>query len=357
MVAQTDKPIPSPKDAIFAPGVLFYSVANGLANRGHEVIVYATKDSDKCGSRLEDLGVYSSHHQKLLTNAERMQRTGQTELFFISSAVEEFNTGKYDLIHFDGPGRASYFANFVDGPVTCIEHGAPDDQHDLKYDIDKVRQKKYFNNLNYIAISNRQRQLGSEFFNYKAVIYHGIDLKNFEFNPAPNDDLLFIGRIIEEKGVDIAIDVALESGRKLKIFGDNYGDKYWNKTILPKIDNKNITCSDHLPYDQVGRAYGQSRAMLMPIRWDEPFGMTVIESMACGTPVIAYDRGSMSELIVDGVTGFIIKHGDTKGLLSAINNIDKIDRKKCRDHVVKKFSLDRMVDEYEEFFKMIINQK
>ena len=181
-------------------------------------------------------------------------------------------------------------------------------------------------------------------------------MNNLKFCANPSGDLLSLGRINPNKGTDVAISAALKAGRKIDVWGDHQNDEYWKTKVLPKIDNVNVKYRGHCDYRKVGLVYGQVRALLAPINWEEPFGLVVIESMACGTPVIAYGRGSMPELIVDGVTGFVIRPEDEQGLVKAIKKIDQIDRRKCREHVEKNFTTERMVNDYEKLFEKLITE-
>ena len=354
MVSLTSCPIPSPKGQIFAPGIICYELAKGLKRHGHQVKVFAADDSRKDEIDIEGCGIKSTFSQKDLSPEIKSYRIQQHEIFVISAAFEEFKKGGYDLLHLNSFPISAHFTNFVDGPITCTHHGAPTREHDLKTDIDEIRQKKYYNRIKFIAISSKQRELGREYFNYVATIHHGIDLNSFKFSPKPKDDLVFIGRILEIKGPDVAVKAALKAKRKINIIGDHTDEIYWGKKIFPLIDNKNVKYSGHISFDKIGEIYGQARALLVPIAWDEPFGMVVIEAMACGTPVIAYNRGSMSDLIINGVTGFLIKPGDFDGFVKAIGKIDQIDRKKCRQHVEKNFSVEKMIEKYEILFKKVI---
>ena len=358
MVSLTSCPIPSPKDQIFAPGIICYDIAKGLKQRGHKIKVFAADDSRKDEIDIEGCGIKSTYSQKNLSPDVKSYRIRAHELFTISAAFEEFKKGKYDLLHLNSFPVSDHFTNLVDGPITCTHHGSPSKEHDLKTDIDRIRQKKYYDRIKFIAISNKQRQLGKDFFNYIATIHHGINLNSFKFNPKPSGDLAFVGRILEMKGPDIAIKVAIKTKRKINIVGDHSDEAYWQKIISPLVENnKNVTYHGHVAFDKIGEAYGQAKALLVPISWDEPFGMVVIEAMACGTPVIAFNRGSMADLIVDGVNGFLIKPGDFDGFVEATKKIDQIDRKKCREHVEKNFSIEKMVDEYEKLFLKVIKNE
>lgn len=359
MLSQFGLPLPSPKDKIFAPGIIFTAIAQGLKQRGHEVTLYTPADSVVPGVKINSFGIKTAHYhaKELGEDGFRYHHTQHT-LYLASKAFLDYSSGKYDLMLSDTFPIISYFSEFVSGPIVCIHHGVASKEHDLKYDIDRIRQKRYYDRIKFVAITNKQRQMGKEFFNYIETIHHGLDLKQFKFSPSPSKDLLFLGRINPRKGTDIAIDVTLETGRKLEIWGDHQNDDYWKQKVEPKINNDNIRYRGHCEYNRVGEVYGQSKALLVPISWDEPFGLVVIESMACGTPVIAFGRGSIPELIVDGVTGFVIEPGNKKAFVEAVKKIDQIDRKKCREHVEKFFSFERMVDDYGKLFlKMIKKNK
>ena len=358
MVAQTFLPIPSPEDQIFAPGIVFNNIACGMKERGHEVTVYAAEDSFSEKFETNGFGINSNHFEKDNYPVEALSKRGiQHQLYLISEAFEEYKKNKYDLLYLDSFPISEYFSNFVDGPIVCLHHGVPAKNSDLQLDVDRLRQKRYFNRVNFIAISENQRRMGKDYFNYKAVIHHGLNLDNFIFNENPQNDLLSLGRINPKKGTDVAINSAILANRKIDVWGDHSNDDFWLEKIKPKIDNQNVQYHGHCDFNKVGDVYRQARALLMPISWEEPFGLVVIEAMACGTPVIAYEKGSMAELIVDGITGYLIEPGDEKGIVEAISKIDQIDRKKCREHVEKNFSIEDMINKYEKTFEKIIKNE
>lgn len=153
------------------------------------------------------------------------------------------------------------------------------------------------------------------------------------------------------KGADLAIKVALETGENLIIAGTPNKGRYWEEKIKPYL-GKNIKYVGNISYEKTYKYYGQSKATLCPIRWEEPFGLTFIESMACGTPVIALDRGSAREVIQDGKTGFVVKN--IRGMIKAIKKIGEIKREDCRALVEKRFTTERMVSDYEKIYQEIL---
>ena len=353
MIAQPGLPIPSPKDRIFAPGIIFTDIAEGLIKKGHEVKIFAANDSTYRKDITEGFGLDSSYSSdQKLSDSDKNDRTSQHCLLFLKKAIDLCKKEDFDVVYIDYHPQTMYLAKLIGKPVFSIHHGVPANDSDLKLDIDRFRQKEYFSDVNFISISENQRNLGKEYYNYVTTIHHGVDLNKFVFNPNPAKDLLFMGRVEKKKGPDVAAKVAKQSGRKLEIYGQASSDgEFWIKDMEPLIDNENIQYKGHIEFEKVSEIYGNAKAILVPISWEEPFGLVVIEAMACGTPVVAFNRGSMSELIVDGKTGFLVEHGNVEEMVQAVLKIDQIDRNACREHVEKNFSLERMIQKYEDLFK------
>lgn len=208
-----------------------------------------------------------------------------------------------------------------------------------------------FKNLNYISVSLSQRKHFPS-LNYLANIYHGIDITKYQFNAIPKDYLIFLGRISPEKGIEKAITIAKRSKMKLKIAAkiDPADKNFWFKKVKPQIDNKNIIYVGEVKHAKKVHFLKNALALINPISWPEPFGLAMIEALACGTPVIAPKKASIPE-IINSKVGFVV---DPKNLIMdsirAINNVSKIDRRKCREYVEKKFTVEKMVDAYEKVY-------
>src|SRR5262249_21160290 len=173
-------------------------------------------------------------------------------------------------------------------------------------------------------------------------------LERYPFQPKVGNDapLMFLGRIEEIKGTHLAIEVARRTGLKLCIAGNVPADqqRYFETRIMPFIDNRNVVYVG--PVDDKKKSFllGRARALLMPVLWEEPFGIVMVEAMACGTPVIGLDRGAVSEVVDDGVTGFV--HQDVDGLVEAVRRIGEIDRRHCRERVEQQFSDEVLTKKY-----------
>ena len=255
--------------------------------------------------------------------------------------------GEYDILHFHHPEVALPLAHrFRSVPVMYT-------LHDPVYPWYKEVFELYdSSNQYYVSISNNQRRDAPD-LNYIDTIYDGVDTDDFSFSSEHEDYLLYIGRVIPEKGVKEAIQVAEATGHRLLIIGpvppqaqgyfDQYIKPYLNERILylGYIERKNI-----LPY------YQKAMALLSPLQWEEPFGLTAIEAMSCGTPTIAIARGSMPEIIKNGKTGFLVS--GVGEMIDAVGKVNKLDRRACRDHVKANFSTKQMVDGYEKACQRVL---
>ena len=194
--------------------------------------------------------------------------------------------------------------------------------------------------------------------NYIATVYNGIEINRFSYVDKPQDDiLLFVGRIDKKKGPKEAIEVAKKLGKRLVMAAavDPIEQAYFDREIAPLVDNKQISILGELDPSEIAKLYARATATLYPISWHEPFGLVMVESMAAGTPVVAFDIGAASEVIEHGKTGFVVppKNG-VDGLAQAVGQIGSINRADCRARVEAMFTSDRMVDAYQEVYQRVI---
>jgi glycosyltransferase involved in cell wall biosynthesis len=208
---------------------------------------------------------------------------------------------------------------------------------------------KYSGRTTYVAISDADRHPALE---YAATIHHGIDMNAFGLHPPSEPYLLFFGRIHPDKGTADAIAVARHAGRRLVIAGIVQDAAYFESEVAPHIDGDQIRFVGAVPAEDRSDLLGGADALLHLIGFDEPFGFSVAESLACGTPVIAYRRGSMPELIDDGRTGCIVD--DLAGAIDAVGRVAGLDRAGIRRDAVARFGVDRMVDAYVEVYRRVL---
>lgn len=314
------------------------NLTEGLVKRGHDVTLFATADSITSAKLV---AVCPRPYEEDKTINSRLY-----EIWHDSTCMEM--SDQFDIIHnnFDFPPLT--FSKFVKTPIVTTVHGF------ALPEFIKIYQK-YKDNF-YISISLADRRQAPD-LNWIGNVYHGVDLKNFTFNPKPKDYLLFLGRISKDKGTHLAIEVAKKTGKKLIIAGiiPEEEKKYFDSMVKPYIDNKNIQYVG--PADPIKRdkLFREALVTLHLITFEEPFGLTLIESMATGTPVIAINKGSIPEIIKDGQTGFIVQN--EREAARKIAQIPQIDRYACRKRVEENFTVDIMVENYEKIFYKILELK
>ena len=252
---------------------------------------------------------------------------------------------EFDLIHNQFDFLPLSYSEFTDTPVVTTIHGFSSPSILPVY-------KKYNARTHYVAISeaDKNREL-----DYIATIHHGIDLAQFRWCEDPGSYLLFFGRIHPHKGVREAIDVARRTGLRLVIAGIVQDQSYFEEQVEPHIDGTTVEYIGSVGPEKRQEVLGGALALLHLISFDEPFGLSVVESMACGTPVIAFGRGSMPELIRDGSTGFIVD--DVDAAVQAVDRIAALDRRACRNEVEQRFTCERMTQKYLEVYQKILDRR
>lgn len=309
-------------------------LTNGLIERGVEVTLFATGDS-QTSAPLRSVCPHGYEEDPTLTPKV-------CECLHISSLFERAE--EFDLIHNHFDFLPLTYSSMTTTPVVTTIHGFSSQ--------DNIRVFEKYNDKGfYVSISQSDR---ASSLRYTATVHHGIDLEQFTFQPDPGDYLVFLGRFHEDKGVREAIEIARISGLKLYLAGIIQDEQYFQEQVEPFLMPGQVEYIGSVDPVQRDRLLGGARAMLHPIRFQEPFGLSVVESMACGTPVIAYNRGSMPELIRQGRDGFLVDTIDQAA--EAVNHVLELDRRDCRKHVEDHFSAERMVDDYLEVYKKIIEQ-
>jgi glycosyltransferase involved in cell wall biosynthesis len=317
----------------YGPWELITSLlTEALVAKGVNVTLFATADSETAGTLAAVVPAGYSEDRTL--DAKVM------EMLHVSHVFER--AGEFDLIHNQADFVPLAFSRLVDVPQVTTIHGFSSERIVPVF-------KRYEDRVHYVAISDADRH---DDLKYAATIHHGIRLDEFPFDPVGSDDLLFFGRIHPDKGAADAIKAALATGNRLLMAGIIQDEDYYARDVAPHIDGERIRFNGPIGGAARTRALGQAKALLHLIHFDEPFGLSVVEAMACGTPVIAYNRGSMPELIEHGVTGFLVETFDEA--LEAITRIGEIDRAACRRAVEARFTVERMADRYLDLYREIL---
>lgn len=299
-------------------------ITEGLVAKGFDVTLFATADSMTSG-KLD--GVCPKPY------AEDNQIDPKVwESLHISNLMEKAR--EFDIIHNQYDFLPLTYSRLIDTPMLTTIHGFSSEKIIPVY-------KKYNPTSTYISISDADRHPD---LNYCRTIYHGIDSDKFEFNAFKEDYLLFYGRIHPDKGTLEAIEIAKKAGYPIKIAGLIQDQGYYDAKIAPILNDVDVMYLGNLEQSQGNTLLGKAKALLHPISFDEPFGLSVAESMMCGTPVVAFNRGSMGELIHHGKSGYLV--GSIPEAVDAIKALKELDPFYCRQHAMQNFSIEKMLMEY-----------
>jgi len=307
-------------------------LTEALVARGVEVTLFATLDSETAGTLA---GVVPRGYSE-----DPALDAKVWEALHIAYCFER--AGEFELIHNQFDFLPLAFSELVETPVVTTIHGFSSPRILPVYE-------RYDRRVHYVSISDSDR---APSLTYAATIHHGIAVGEFPFDPVGGDDLLFFGRIHPDKGAGEAIRAARASGHRLVMCGLVQDHGYHEREVAPFLDGERVDYRGVVGGEERLRLLGRARGLLHLIGFDEPFGLSVVEAMACGTPVIAYRRGSMPELIEHGVTGFLVDSFDEA--VAAIGRLGEIDRAQCRRAVERRFCVDRMADEYLALYRRIL---
>jgi len=317
----------------YGPWEQFASLlTEGLVRRGVDVTLFATADSVTTARLVGTAPTGYSEDSSLHAKA--------WEALHISTVFER--AGEFDLIHNSFDFLPLSYSGLVDTPVLTTIHGFSSEQ--IVPVFEKYNESGY-----YVAISDADRH---ERLDYVATIHHGIDLAEFELEEKPGDYLLFFGRIHPDKGTVEAIDVAERAGMPLVIAGIVQDRDYFEQLVEPRLDGERVSFVGPVGPDRRAGLLGGARALLHLVNFDEPFGFSVVEAMACGTPVIATRRGSMVEIVRHDENGFLV---DTQEeAVAAVDASSSLDRAAVRASVEGRFDIERMVDDYVALYEHVV---
>ncbi len=297
-------------------------LTEGLVARGHEVTLFATADSVTTAT----LDAVATHGYE----EDRSMDGRVWEALHIAHALER--SSDFDIVHSHLDWLPLAFAASWRAPLVTTVHG---------FSGPRILPAYLAARSNYVSISDADR---SPQLDYVATIQHGIDFDEFDYSPTAGDDLVAFGRIHPDKGTADAIEIAARTGRRLVLCGIVQDPAYFAREIEPRIDGERVVFLGSVGPAERSRVLGSAAALLHPIHFAEPFGLSVVEAMATGTPVVAFRRGSMAEVIDDGVTGFAVEGVDAA--VDAVPRAAALDRSVVRSTAAGRFGVDRMVDEY-----------
>lgn len=330
-------------------------LTEGLTSRGHKVTLFASGNS-KTKAKL--VPVIKKNLYSL-----KVPWTGPN--YNIQNLITAFSQEKnFDIIHthidqFDLLFRANSKTPTVATLHNMIWPRWNNDKNGEWHDLQAlVKNYSSFPKLPYISISDKYRKLCPAKINFAKTIYHGVNEKQLSFIKQPKDYFVWLGRIVDIKGPHIAVKLARKMNFKLIIAGvirSENDQKYFNEEIKPYLNEKIKFVGAVNTPKKKAKLLGMAKALIYPLLWDEPFGIVLTEALSCGTPVIAFDRGSAGEIVENNKTGFLVKN--ERQMAQAIKNIDNINRIECRESVEKYFTLEKMVENHENLYYQLIKNK
>lgn len=319
---------------------IVWALTEELVKRGHDVTLFASGDSKTSG-----------HLHSVVPRGLREARTkdtyGLNYLTLLHIGTAYGMQAEFDIIHDHMMPLSLPTANLAVTPVVGTMHGP--------FTVENRRLFQTLKKPGIVSISNAQA-FPAPNINLLGTVYNGLPLQDSPFGDVPEDYLLFVGRISMEKGVHLAIEVANELDKRLIIAAklENVDRPYFREYVEPWLSER-VEWIGEVDEQQRNDLMSKALCFLHPVTWREPFGLTLIEAMACGCPVIAMNRGSIAEIIQNGVTGYVVE--DVEGMVAAVEGIAAIDRKACRDHVLNTFSVEKMAEGYEAMYAKMLAMK
>jgi UDP-glucose:tetrahydrobiopterin glucosyltransferase len=326
-------------------------LARGLAERGHEVEVYAAAGSVILGATVVDTGVRADALSTLLYRADRSSaaesQAGEAAFRTVFDTVQKAH---YDIVHnhaFDPP--AVRFACTVEAPVIHTLHLPPDTT--MAAALDQASRSA---NPPTIASVSKAAAVGwRRLARVDVVLPNGVPVKQILWSESGGGHLLFAGRFSPEKGADHAISIARRADVPIDLYGEPYDAKYARDEVDCHRGEPGITVHGGVPRSEIWKVMARASAVLCPSRWEEPFGMTAAEAQAAGTPVIAYDRGALAEVVRHGQTGFLVPADDVVGAAQRVRQVATIRRADCRRHAEANLNLDAAITAHERLYQQV----
>jgi len=322
-----------------------HEMIEGLAKKDYQVTLFGA-GKYKGSAKFIQIFKKTITGRKIDTTHIEASRSLRIEIAYLAKVMREIikRDKKFDIIfnHSRGGYLLLPLSLYLKTPIVSIMH--------LPIFKEVADVLASYKRPNVVTISNNQRK-NFKNVDYLANVYNGINLSEFKFCEKPKDYFLFMGALGEHKNPKDAILAVKKAKVKLILAGGKKREPYFSKEIKPLIDNKQIKYMGEVSGKKRIDLYKYAKGFIFPIKWQEPFGLVMAEAMACGTPVIAYPNGAVKEVVKNKKTGFIVKN--VSGIVKAIKNIDKINRKECRKYVEENFSVEKMIDDYEKIIKKL----
>jgi glycosyltransferase involved in cell wall biosynthesis len=327
-------------------------LARGLIERGHEVHLYAASGSEVPGVPAVDAGVDADALRATLYRASGPAGDQDAAAGAFASIYAAVADRRYEVVHnhaFDAP--AIGLATTLDAPVVHTLHLPPDEA------IAAALRKAFRGDRppTVAGVSTFQANAWRQVVPVEAILSPLVPTELVRWSPTVGEGAVFAGRLSAEKGAAEAIEIAQAGGVGIDVYGDDYDPRYARERIDPRRGEPGVRLHPAVPRSSLWEAMARAAVVLCPAKWDEPFGMVAAEAQACGTPVIAFDRGALGEVIADEVTGFLVPSCDVRSAAEAIARVGALSRSECRAHAERYLDLRRSLDAHEQLYRRVVH--
>jgi glycosyltransferase involved in cell wall biosynthesis len=333
---------------------LLADLAVGLTRHAHDVDVYAATGSEIPGAHVVDTGIESASLADALIRQDRPRRS----IAAVGEAYDQVfgmvEHGDYDVVHshgFDPPALRRARAGRA--PIIQTIHLPPEPEAAAA-----LREAQQADEPGIVVgVSASQARAWASLVTFDRVIRNGVPVERIPWSEAPGRGLVFAGRLSAEKGAAAAIEIALLADQRIDLYGTAYDEDYARDLRRRHEGNLAVTFYEALPRPELWRRLAAARAVLCPVDWDEPFGLVAAEAQAAGTPVVAFARGGLTEIVDHGVTGFLVEPGNVTAAVAAVGSVEALDRRRCRQHAVDDLNLDTCVAGYEALYASVLTAR
>jgi UDP-glucose:tetrahydrobiopterin glucosyltransferase len=326
-------------------------LARGLADRGHDVHLYAAAGSEVEGVEVIDTGIDHRELEATLYRADDAGADGGPAETAFARLYALVAKNRYDVVHnhaFDAP--AVRLASGPGAPVVHTLHLPPE-----RTVADALREAVRDQPAPTLAcVSAAQANAWRKAVAVDAILPPYIPTRRIQFSRAAGSGAVFAGRLSPEKGAAEAIAIARIAEIPIDVFGDRYDERYARGRIDPVSARRGVVVRPAASQDELWKAMGSAAVVLCPVKWDEPFGMVAAEAQACGTPVVAFRRGALDEVLVDGVTGFLVAPDDLRAAAAAVGDIPALSRDACREHAETHLDIELSLDAHERLYEQLV---
>jgi len=317
--------------------LVVHQLVEGLVQRGHDVTLFATGDS-RTSAKLRYVSPHACWPPDPLD-----------DLNHVSWAMREVQENRFDLVHAHSSSALAFSRVIPSVPMVYTLHHVREEKLSGYYQA--------FRSIHYVAVSADQARREVP-LPRMTMIHHGLDPERYQVVEMPANEVCFIGRFSEIKGPHVAIDVAERAGVPIRVAGEVHPPdrEFAEREVLPRLEKPHVTFAGCIGMAEKVPFFRDARALLMPIDWEEPFGLVMIEAMLSGCPVVAFRRGSVPEVVEEGITGFVVE--DAAAMAEAIRPggpLDTFDRLGCRKRAAERFSTARMVRDHEVLYRQVLS--